>query len=279
MIWGQAPVYNICMTSLKIATYNINSLRSRLPIVLKWLAQEKPDVLALQETKVSDELFPKEAFTKAGWSVAFKGQKGHHGVAIVSKKPLQKVQTTLYPDAKEAEARFILGIYEGIPIFNTYIPQGFEIDSPKYKIKLKFFSDLKKYFSRHLKPTQPALWLGDLNVAQTEIDLARPSGNRDHVCFHIDARNALAKAMEGLWVDLFREKEKGPGHYTFWSMRFGPSTFKNNVGWRVDMILGTPPMVKRLKRIWIDKKPRSLPGSSDHTFVAAEFGDGVNLIT
>lgn len=257
---------------IKIATYNVNSLRRRISIVMDWLKAEKPDVLALQETKVSDEEFPKEAFTKDGWNVIFKGQKGHHGVALVSKKPLTNIQTYLY-EAPEAEARFIKGDYEGLPIFNTYIPQGYEITSPKYKVKLKFFADLKKYFSKHLKPDQPALWVGDLNVAQTEIDLARPAANRDHVCFHIDARKALADVMEGMWVDLFRDKEKGPGHYTFWSMRYGGATFKNNVGWRVDLILGTRPMVSRLKKIWIDKAPRSLKDSSDHTFVAAEFSE------
>lgn len=259
------------MKTLKVATYNVNSLRHRLAIVMTWLKKEKPDVLALQETKVSDDQFPKEGFKEAGWNVVFKGQSGHHGVAIVSKKPLKNVQTALDANAPEAEARFIAGEYEGLPIFNTYIPQGFEITSPKYKMKLKFFADLKKYFAKHVRGDQPALWLGDLNVAQTEIDLARPAANRDHVCFHIDARKALADVMDDLWVDLFRVKEKGPGHYTFWSQRFGAVTFKNNVGWRVDLILGTPPMVPRLKKIWIDKGPRALPGSSDHTFLAAEF--------
>ena len=258
------------MKTLKVATYNVNSLRTRLPVVLDWLKKEKPDVLALQETKVTDDQFPGKAFEAAGWNATFKGQKIHHGVAVISKKPVNDPTLSLYPGDPEAQARFIGFEYAGVKIFNTYIPQGTLIGTPQYEKKLKFFSDLKAYFKKHVSPQTPALWVGDLNVAQEEIDLARPAGNRDHVCFHIDARNALKSAMEGLWFDLFREKEKGPGHYTFWSQRFG-DTFKKNVGWRVDLILGTRPMLSRIKKIWIDKKPREKKGASDHTFVAAEF--------
>ena len=256
---------------MKIATFNINSVRSRLGLVLDWLKKNKPDVLALQEIKCADEQFPKKEFESAGWRVVFKGQKSHHGVAIVSKKPMKEVSTTLYPEDPEAHARFICGTYGGVRIYNTYIPQGTDIGAPQYKGKLKFFADLKKYFKEDVRPGDPAVWLGDMNVAQTEIDLARPGPNRDHVCFHIDARKALADTVDGLWTDLFRLKEKGPGHYTFWSQRWGPKAFKDNVGWRVDLIFGTPAMVKRLKKIWIDREPRRLKNASDHTFVVAEF--------
>ncbi len=257
-------------TSLRIATFNCNSIRSRLGIVLDWLKANQPDVLALQETKVVDELFPKEDFEKAGWSVAFHGQKAYNGVALVSKKPLTNVVNRLYPKDAEEPARFIAGDYGDVRIFNTYIPQGYDIESEKYQYKLKFFADLKKHFAKNVDPKKKALWMGDLNVAPTELDLANPAGNKDHVCFHIDARNAFQKTAEGLWTDLFREKIKDGGHYTFWDYR-QPMTLERNIGWRIDLILGTPPMVKLLKEVWVDKKPRALEKPSDHTFLIADF--------
>ncbi len=256
--------------TLKIATFNANSIRARLQIVLDWLKKEQPDVLAVQETKVQDHEFPREPFEAAGWHLAFRGQKSYNGVAFISKKPVEKVLDRLYPKDAEEQARFLAADYEGVRLFNTYIPQGFDIESEKYQYKLKYLADLKKYFEKNVPPTLPALWMGDLNVAPTEIDLNNPKGNKDHPCFHISAREALEKTMKGQWTDLFREKEKGPGHYTFWDFR-QPGTFERNLGWRIDHILGTPPMVGRLGRIWIDTKPRGLEKPSDHTFLVAEF--------
>ena len=255
--------------SLKIATFNANSIRVRMGILLDWLKKEKPDVLAVQETKVQDHEFPREPLEAAGWNVVFHGQKSYNGVAFISKKPVNKVDIGFYKKPDE-QARFISCEVEGVRLFNTYIPQGFDIESDKYQYKLKYLADLKKYFEKNVPNSMPALWMGDLNVARTEIDLNNPKGNKDHPCFHIDARNALEEVLKGKWTDLFREKEKGPGHYTFWDMR-QPATFERNLGWRIDLILGTPPMAARLQKVWIDTKPRGLEKPSDHTFLIAEF--------
>jgi len=255
---------------LKIATFNANSIRVRLNIILDWLKKEQPDVLAVQETKVQDHEFPREPIEAAGWNVVFHGQKSYNGVAFISKKPFGEVVKRLYPKEAEEQARFLAGEYEGVLLINTYIPQGNAIDSDKYRYKLKFYGDLKKYFQKNVPNDRPALWMGDLNVAPTEIDLNNPKGNLDHPCFHIDARKALEETMRGKWTDLFREKEKGPGHYTFWDMR-QPGAFERNLGWRIDFILGTAPMVDRLQRIRIDTKPRGLEKPSDHTFLVGEF--------
>jgi exodeoxyribonuclease-3 len=257
-------------TNLKIATFNANSIRARLGILLDWLKKENPDVLAIQETKVQDHEFPKEAIQAAGWNVIFHGQKSYNGVAFISKKPLTVIEKRLYPKDGEEQARFLVSEIDGVKLINTYIPQGFDIESEKYQYKLKYLADLKKYFDKNISNDTPALWMGDLNVAPTEIDLNNPKGNKDHPCFHIDARNALQDVMKGKWTDLFREKEKGPGHYTFWDMR-QPQVFERNLGWRIDFILGTPPMVSRLQKIWIDVKPRGLEKPSDHTFLIGEF--------
>ncbi len=255
--------------NLKIATFNANSIRVRMGILLDWLKKEKPDVLAVQETKVQDHEFPREPLEADGWNVVFHGQKSYNGVAFISQKPLEKVEMGFYKKPDE-QARFITGEIGGVRLFNTYIPQGFDIESEKYQYKLKYLADLKKYFEKNVPNSMPALWMGDLNVARTEIDLNNPKGNQDHPCFHIDARNALEEVMKGKWTDLFREKEKGPGHYTFWDMR-QPGTFQRNLGWRIDLILGTQPMVDRLQKIWIDTKPRGLEKPSDHTFLIGEF--------
>lgn len=256
-------------SNLKIATFNANSIRARMPILLDWLKKEQPDVLAVQETKVQDHEFPKDDIQNAGWQVVYHGQKSYNGVAFISKKPMEKVDMGFYKKVDE-QARFISGEYDGVRLYNTYIPQGNDITGEKYQYKLKYLADLKKYFQKNVPNTMPALWMGDMNVAQTEIDLNNPKGNKDHPCYHIDARNAFEEVLKGKWTDLFREKVKEGGHYTFWDMRF-PGAFDRNAGWRIDLILGTPPMVPRLQKIWIDTKPRGLERPSDHTFLIGEF--------
>jgi exodeoxyribonuclease-3 len=255
---------------MKIATFNVNSLRARLPIVLGWLAKEKPDVLALQETKVIDPDFPREPFESAGWSVAYRGQKSYNGVAFISQKPLEDLLLRMDPQDSNEEARFISGRLGDVLLINTYVPQGYSVEDAKFQKKLKFFKDLKKLFSSLVKPHQPALWMGDINVAPTEIDLWDPARNGEHPCFHPQAREALKNVQEDVWVDLFREKEKGPGHYTFWDYLW-PKNLEQNRGWRIDHIFGTEIMGRRLTRIWIDKGPRAEGRPSDHTVLAAEF--------
>jgi exodeoxyribonuclease III len=257
---------------MKIATFNCNSIRSRLGIVLDWLQAEKPDVLALQETKVVDELFPREDFEKAGWNVVFKGQKAYNGVAFVSRKPLQNVVTNLEAKSKDEEARFIAADFGPVRLINTYIPQGRDIESDKYVYKLDYLARLKKWFKKENISKQQALWMGDLNVAPTELDLYDPVGNKDHVCFHIKLRETFEDVCKGTWTDLFREQVKEGGHYTFWDYR-QPQTLERKIGWRIDHILGTPAMVARLKKVWIDKEPRRKEKPSDHTFLIAEFKD------
>lgn len=200
---------------LRVATFNANSIRVRMGIILDWLKKNQPDVLAVQETKVQDAEFPREPLEAAGWQVVFHGQKGYNGVAFISKKPLTNIEKRLYPKEAEEQARFLAGDYEGIRLFNTYIPQGQAIDSEKYQYKLKFMKDLRAYFDRRVDSKTPALWMGDLNVAPTEIDLNNPKGNQNHPCFHIDARKALEETMGTEWKDLFREKVKEGGTTLF----------------------------------------------------------------
>jgi exodeoxyribonuclease-3 len=202
--------------------------------------------------------------------VVFRGQKSYNGVAFLSKKPVTDVVDRLYPKDAEEPARFLACTIGGVRVINTYIPQGYSIDSEKYQYKLKFYADLGKWIEKNVPAAAPALWLGDLNIAPTEIDVDNPKSKLDHPCYHLDARNAFLKVRDPRWMDLFRLQHPEPGHYTFWDYRF-PSSLEANKGWRIDHILGTAPMVGRLKRIWVDKEPRMREKPSDHTFLAAEF--------
>ncbi|HYV30034.1 MAG TPA: exodeoxyribonuclease III, partial [Candidatus Binatia bacterium] len=173
---------------MKIATFNVNSIRKRLPLVLDWLERHKPDVLCLQETKVQDSDFPSLALASTGYHVTFRGGKSYNGVAVLSRTEPEAVSYGLDDGGSPDEERLIRVVVRGIPIINTYVPQGFELDSPKYAYKLNWFKRLRTYFQKHLSPTKPAIWCGDMNVAPTPIDVHSPEKHLKHVCYHEDAR-------------------------------------------------------------------------------------------
>ena len=158
----------------------------------------------------------------------------------------------------------------GLTIVNTYIPQGFEIDSDKFQYKLEWFQRLRAYFQEHFAPTDSILWLGDLNVAPAPIDVHDPETKLEHVCFALQVREALEQVMAWGFTDLFRLHCSDPEQYTFWDYR-GPKTFERNRGWRIDHIMGTQPAAKMCKRCYIDKEPRGAERPSDHTPIIAEF--------
>ncbi len=254
---------------MKIATYNCNSIRKRMPIVLDWLKANRPDVLCLQETKVVDADFPLQPLTDAGYHVAFRGMKAYNGVATLSLEKPSKVIHGLVEGPDSEDFRILQAVINGIPIINTYIPQGFEITSPKYQYKLGWFKRLHAYFETHLDFKKPAVWLGDLNIAPTEIDLNNPKGNALHPCYHVEAREAYQKVLSLGWTDVFRSKYPDRVQYTFWD--FFRDSFARDKGWRIDHILATAPLVKKCKDVVVDLVPRQAPSPSDHTVVVAEF--------
>lgn len=159
---------------MKIATYNVNSIRRRLPLVLDWLSQNQPDVLCLQETKVQDQEFPAEAFRDVGYHSAFRGMKAYNGVATLTRNKPDRVIHGLHEGPDNEDVRIIQTIVDGIPIINTYVPQGYSITSEKYAFKLAWFDHVRRYFETHLDPASPAIWLGDLNIAPEPIDVYHP---------------------------------------------------------------------------------------------------------
>ena len=255
---------------MKIATFNVNSLRKRLPLVLEWVERHQPDVLCLQETKVQDEDFPMLAFMSAGYQATFRGMKGYNGVAVLSRRPPEAVLYGFDTAKDRDEARLIQVRVHGVPIVNTYVPQGFELDSPKYAYKLNWFRRLRRHFDRHLSPDAPALWCGDMNVAPRPIDVHSPEKHLKHVCYHEAARKAYAKTLAWGWVDVFVKLYPARRQYTFWDYR-RPSSLDANKGWRIDHILATQPLAERCTRVEVDIEPRRAKDPSDHTFLWAEF--------
>lgn len=254
---------------MKVASFNVNSLRARLPIVLAWLDEHQPDVLAVQETKVQDVDFPSDAFKTSGYKYIFKGQKSYNGVALFSRSESTNVKFG-FDDEPKDEARLIKAEINGIAIVNTYLPQGYLPDSEKFQYKLNWFERLLKFFYKNFNPTEPVLWVGDFNIAPEPMDVYDPENLSGHVCFHPDVHKKLKKIMQWGFVDVFRMHCKEPGQYTFWDYRLRNS-FKRNLGWRLDHIMATKPLTKKCTGCYIDKEPRTKEKPSDHTPIIAEF--------
>ena len=254
---------------MKVATYNVNSIRQRLPIVLDWIGEHKPDVLCLQETKVQDADFPAEAIRRAGYHVAYRGMKAYNGVATITRTPPEKIVYGLHEGPDNEDFRIIQTVFEGIPIINCYVPQGYSIDSEKYSFKLAWFRRLRTYFESALNPNEPAIWLGDLNVAPEPIDVYHPEKRGNDPDFHIDAREAYKNVVAWGLVDVFRKLHPEVVQYTYWD--FYRNALQRNFGWRIDHILATPPLAERCHAAAVDMAPRKIAGASDHTVVWAEF--------
>ena len=254
---------------MKIATYNVNSIRRRLPLVLEWLERHHPDVMCLQETKVADEDFPLAAFEAAGYHVAFRGMKAYNGVATMTLSRPERVVYGLFDGPDNEDVRIVQTLVNGIAIVNTYVPQGYQITSEKYIAKLLWLKRLKHYFEEHLDSAKDAIWLGDLNVAPEPIDVYHPDRRVNDVDFHIDARNAYADTMAWGFTDVFRKLHPERVQYTYWD--YYRKAFEHNWGWRIDHILATAGLAARCRAIDVDLEPRKAEACSDHTVVWADF--------
>ncbi len=254
---------------MKIATYNVNSIRKRLPLVLEWLTAHQPDVMCLQETKVQDHEFPLLDLRAAGYHVTFRGMKGYAGVATLSRQEPERILHGLHDGPDNEDVRILQTVVQGIPIVNTYVPQGSSIRSEKYAFKLAWFGRIRRYFETYLDPLRPAIWLGDLNVAPEPIDVYHPDRRITDPDFHIDARTAYQEAISWGFIDVFRKLHPDRVQYTYWD--YFRNAFERDFGWRIDHILATPPLAERCQAVEVDLAPRRGEGASDHTVVWAEF--------
>ncbi|OUO94623.1 exodeoxyribonuclease III [Cloacibacillus sp. An23] len=262
--------------AITIATFNVNSVKSRIPVLTEWFDREgAPDVLCLQETKCRDEDFPAYFFEDYYDHCVFRGMKSYNGVAVLSKREPDEVWFGL-GDGEAAEreesenARVALARFGELFVLNTYIPQGKEIDNPDYPYKLRFIERVRGLLERRCSPEGLVVWVGDLNVAPTDIDVTNPKNKKDHVCFHEDVKKALAYAMEWGLVDIFREHLPEAGEYTFWDYRV-KEALARNIGWRIDHVLGTKRAAALCRSVRVERELRALDKPSDHTAVTAEF--------
>jgi len=253
-----------------IATFNVNSIRSRLEIVLEWLKERRPDVLCLQETKVVDDLFPVGPLHDAGYHVIFRGEKAYNGVALLSLKEPTEVRFGMDDGGPADEARLVAAKVGPVYVVNTYVPQGRDIEHEMYQYKLQWFDRLRRYFERHYSPRGNVLWTGDLNIAPEAMDIHNAERQTNHVCYHVDARTVFARTVEWGFVDVFRKHHPEPGQYTFFDYR-QRDALRLNQGWRIDHMLATRALAGRSKGAGIDLGPRMKAGPSDHTVLWSEF--------
>jgi exodeoxyribonuclease-3 len=256
---------------MKIATFNCNSVRQRIPIISSWLEMHQPDILALQEIKVTTDLFPREPFENAGYRCQVQGKPAHAGVTILSRVAPDEVIPG-FGDGDESEFPRLIGCRFGkLRILNSYVPQGQSTDSDQFKYKLEWFKRFRKMLDERYSKRTRLLWLGDFNVAPEPMDVYDSKRIMGHVDHCPEVFEALKTVRDWGFIDLFRMFHPGePGQYTFWDYRMRDSLERNH-GWRVDHIYVTSSLAKTASACWIDREPRRMEKPSDHTFLVAEF--------
>jgi exodeoxyribonuclease III len=259
---------------MKIVTWNVNSIRTRLEQVISWLNQNPVDVLCLQETKVVDVDFPRSPFTEMGYNLYISGQKAYNGVALISRQPLTEVSagfTTILPQLEpewDEQKRLITGVIDGIRIVNLYVPNGSAIGSEKYEYKLRWLTVLREYLQFLLKSQTAICICGDFNIALESIDIHDTVNAENHVMATQPERQALRDVLELGFADAFRKFTTEGEHYSWWDYR--AAAFRRNLGWRIDHHYLTPELYDRAKSCMIDVAPRKLTQPSDHAPVILE---------
>jgi exodeoxyribonuclease III len=252
-----------------IATWNVNSILARLPNVTRWLEQNKPDVLCMQETKCTDDKFPSEDFEKLGYQCLLFGQQSYNGVAILSRGACELSQRG-YPEGEELlQSRLLATTINGIRIVNVYVPNGQMVGSEKYAFKLVWMRRLRSFFDTHYDPKTPVLLCGDFNVAPEERDVHDVRLWQGRILFSDAERAALQHVKEWGFTDAFRMHNDAAGQYSWWDYRAG--AFRRNLGLRIDHIWVSEPLVALNRKTLIDTEPRKWERPSDHAPVVAEF--------
>jgi exodeoxyribonuclease III len=254
---------------MKLATWNVNSLKVRLPHLLDWLASARPDVVCLQETKLEDLKFPREALESAGYRAAFTGQKTYNGVAILARAPLAEIAAGI-PGFADEQKRVLSATVESTRIACLYAPNGQAVGSEKYEYKLRWYEALREWLRSELARHPRLAVLGDLNIAPEDRDVHDPKAWAGQVHVSEPERAAL-RALIGLGLeDSFRLFEQPEKSFSWWDYRM--AAFRRNAGLRIDHILLSSGLALRCRTCIIDKAPRKLERPSDHTPVIAEIG-------
>jgi exodeoxyribonuclease-3 len=255
---------------MKIATWNVNSLRVRLPHLKDWLAANPVDVIALQETKLPDPDFPRDELEALGLHVAFSGQRTYNGVAILARSGLQDVAAGI-PGFEDEQKRVLAATVGGMRVIDVYVPNGQTVGSDKFEYKLRWLEALRAYLDAEMQRHPRLVVLGDFNIAPEDRDVHDPKAWEGSV--HVSpAERAALQAMQALGLkDCFRLFEQPEKLYSWWDYRM--MAFRRNFGLRIDHLLVTPALRPRLARCWIDKAPRKLERPSDHAPVLLDLAD------
>ena len=249
-----------------ITTFNVNSVRTRLPILTRWLADNHPDFLFMQETKTQDSSFPASAFSALGYRSFFCGEKSYNGVAVLVKGDLD-VQVSFGFDEGDYSTRVLTLRHKALTVLNTYVPQGKELSSPSYTEKKAFLARVKNIAAR--EKSGLFLWLGDMNVAPAPGDVKHPEDKKNHVCFTQEIRDIFADTSSGL-VDLLRKFHKEDEVFTFYDYRV-KDALARGIGWRIDHMLASPSLAEKAQDCSPDVAPRTWEKPSDHVPLTAKF--------
>ena len=252
---------------MKIATWNVNSLRVRLAHLLDWLAEHRPDAVALQETKCADDAFPAAELRAAGYCSVHHGQRGYNGVAILSRVEGSAICRGI-PDFADEQSRAIAADVGGIRLVSVYVPNGQSVGSDKYAYKLRWFEALQAWLAGEVAQHPRLAVMGDFNVAPEERDVHDPVAWAGQVLFSEPERRALRALFDLGFADAFRLFEQAPGAYSWWDYRMG--AFRRNLGARIDHVLLAPALASACRACTIDLAPRRLERPSDHAPVLCE---------
>ena len=253
---------------MKIATWNVNSLKVRLPQVLEWTAGNAPDVLVLQEIKQVTEAFPAHEFAAAGYQGIASGQKTYNGVAAISKNALQDPLTDL-PGFEDPQRRVLASTVNGVRVINLYVPNGSEVGSEKYEYKLGWLAALKGFLQDEMKQHERLVVLGDFNIAPADADVHDPEKWGEGILCSPPERAALGELLQLGLTDVYRKFEQPEKSFSWWDYR--AAGFQRNAGLRIDLILTSAAMTASCSASYIDKEPRGWERPSDHAPVVAEF--------
>lgn len=254
---------------MKIATYNVNGVNGRLPVLLRWLEEYQPDIACLQELKAPDEKFPEQAIRDAGYNAIWHGQKSWNGVAILTKgKDIEERRRVLPGDEEDSHSRYIEALVEGMVIGCLYLPNGNPAPGPKFDYKLKWFDRLTAHAQELWDADMPTILTGDYNVMPTELDVYKPERWVDDALFRPETRQAFHNLVAQGWTDALRKLYPEEKIYTFWD--YFRNAYGRDAGLRIDHFLLSPHINKRLKAAGVDKEVRGWEKTSDHAPVWIE---------
>lgn len=248
---------------MRIATYNVNGINGRLPVLLRWLTESGPDVVVLQELKASNERFPEKPIRDLGYDAIWHGQKSWNGVALLSRVgEIHETRRGLPGDPQDKESRYIEAAINGMLIAGLYLPNGNPRPGPKFDYKLRWFKRLHAHLASLVALNAPVVIAGDFNVMPTDIDVYAPERWRDDALFAPEVRNAFAKLLKQGWTDALREQHPGEAIYTFW--KYWRQSFERDAGLRIDHILLNENGASRLTAAGVDRRPHGWEKTSDH---------------